>query len=178
MADAGWLGSQRTSLIEGPGPHASGRGRTARPLLRCSRDATLRCGPADGVRPTGRQLALAATRELAVMRCPEEGLSGGIAIDGESPIVGDERFSSPVSRRSTPCSPRATRTCPSPHGSIPCCPRAKVRRCSAHRLGRRVSSQGRKQVGLLLPGVRDERGTSCERSPRRVRRPSAYWGNS
>jgi len=36
-------------------------------------------GPADGVRQTSGQLALAATRELAVMRCPEEGLSGGDA---------------------------------------------------------------------------------------------------
>ena len=80
-----------------------------------------------------------------------------IAIDRESPIVGDERFSSPRVPPKHTVPPRATRTCSSPHGSIPCCWRAKVRRCSAHRLGRRVSSQGRKQVGLLLPGVRDER---------------------
>ena len=80
-----------------------------------------------------------------------------IAIDRESPIVGDERFSSPRVPPKHTVPPRATRTCPSPRGSIPCCSRAKVRRCSAHRLGRRVSSRGRKRVGLVVPGVREER---------------------
>ena len=99
-----------------------------------------------------------------------------IAIDGESPIVGDERFSSPVSRRSTPC-PRGQRVPARPHEALS---RAALgRRCDALRIGsvgEYRAKGGNRWACYCLGSGRS--GTSCERSPRRARRPRAYWGNS
>ena len=100
-----------------------------------------------------------------------------IAIDGESPIVGDERFSSPRVPPKHTVLPRQ-RVPARPHEALSRA--ARGRRCDAAlrigSVGEYRAKGGNRWDCYCLGSGRS--GTSCERSPRRARRPSAYWGNS
>jgi hypothetical protein len=112
---------------------------------------------------------------LSFEMVPARRSSVRIAIDRESPIAGDGRFSSPgvPPKRTAPPEDNAYPR-PFPRGSIRWCSRAKVRRCASARSaslgpGEKTDGPGSARFGT--------RGTPCEMGPRRARRPSAYLGN-